>query len=365
MQHDEWSEVVATTTAEYMKGAQDCTIRDRVVFALLQKRKRISFGQSGTELRWQVKFALPEVEAYTGGAMDFAESDKHRQLAIDWRGYKVTDMMTEKEKLMNRGNQALIERYGRIFPDMEQALMDKFGEELYVDGSTYTDRFSGLETIFAGTDCDAGDLVCRPSGTYGGYSQVPGGVAGSWSANLTTHLNHAMHTDWPSGSGDSEYDFLSPRLVNTSSTAWGTGSTAWVDNCERALRKAIMWTNTGAGKSGRVDMCIMTPEWYYDMVNKLSSLRSIIVPAKEMVEVGFEGFRFDGVEITHEYGVPTETAYLLNLDKMELHLMYDNLFVSKGPEFDIRTDSYLFMLGTYGNWRWVSPKFFSKLHPYA
>ena len=365
----EWSEVVATTTAEYLKGAADLCIRDNPVFSMLNRRKRISYGQTGAELRWQVKFNLPDVEAYTGGSLDFAESDKHRQLVIDWRGYKVTDMMTEREKLENRGAAQLIDRYARIMPDMEEALMAQFGLELYVDGNTYTDRFMGLETMFGGSSpggtCVVGDLVSYSTDSYGGYSMEPGAIAGAWSTNLATSPNAALDTDWPNGVGDYEYDFHAPRLVNWSSNAWGTGSTSWVDNCERALRRAAMWTQTNVGKQGKIDLFLMNPTLYYDYINRAASMRSIIVPAKELVELGFDGVQQEGVQLTHEYGVPEQTCYGLNLDKMELHMMYDNLFISKGPEYDMRTDSWLFMLATHGNWRFYSPKFFTKLYPYA
>jgi hypothetical protein len=362
----QWSEVVATTTAEYLKGAADVTIRDNPVFAMLQRRKRIEFGQSGAELRWQVKFSLPEVEVYTGGALDFAPSDKHRQLVIDWRGYKVTDMMTERERLENRGAQALIDRYARVFPDMEQSLTDRFGTELYIDGNTYTDRFSGLET-FLGDDAAtaAGDICAKPSDTYGGYSTVPGALGGAWTTALSTSPSAQVATDWPSGSGDPEYDWHSPRLINWSSTGWGTGGTTWIENCERALRRATLWTQTLSGKAGKLDLYLMTPDLYYDYLNRAASLRSVIVPAKEMIELGFDGVQQEGIQLTHEFGVPANTCYGLNLSKMTLHMMYDSLFISKGPQYDMRTDSWLFLLATYGNWRWHSPKHFCKLYNYA
>lgn len=361
-----WSALIATTTAEYLKGAADNTIRDNPVFAMLQRRDRIVYGQSGLELRWQVKFSLPEVEAYTGGAIDYAESDKYRQLSVPWRGYKVTDMMTEREKLANRGAQALINRYERIFPDMEQALMDKFSTELYVDGNTYTDRFHGLETFLGDAgNTVAADLVAKPSATYGGYSTTPGAMAGGWSNYLATKPNTSLGTDWPSGQGDPEYDWHSPRLINWSSTSWGTGQTSWYDNCERALRRATLWTQTLQGKSGVLDLYLMTPDMYYDYLNKAATLRSIIVPAKELVELGFDGVQQEGVQLTHEFAVPPNTCYGLNFKQMTLHMMYDSLFISKGPQYDMRTDSYLFLLATFGNWRFHTPKAFCKLKNYA
>lgn len=363
---ESWSEVIATTTAEYLKGAADATIRNNPVFAMLQKRKRIEYGQSGTELRWQIKYDLPDVEAYTGGVLDYAESDKHRQLSIGWRGYKVTDTMKELERLENRGPQALIDRYARKFPDMEQALTDKFSTEIYVDGNTYADRFGGLET-FMGDDGNtiAADLVAKPSDTYGGYSTEPGAMTGAWSANMTVPPNATLATDWPSGQGDYGYDWLSPRLVNYSSTSWGTGATDWISNCERALRRAALWTKTLQGKAGKLDLFLMSQDMYYDYLNRISPMRRVDVPAKEMIELGFDGVMQEGVQLTHEYACPANTCYGLNFSQMMLHMMYDSLFISKGPEYDMRTDAYLFLLATFGNWRFINPRAFTKLYSYA
>ena len=47
----QWSEVVNTTIAKYLKGASDLTIRDRYILRELKRRKRLTFGWSGTETR--------------------------------------------------------------------------------------------------------------------------------------------------------------------------------------------------------------------------------------------------------------------------------------------------------------------------
>jgi len=367
----EWSEVVNTTTAKYLKGAADTTIRNRVIFAMLNRRKRILYNESGTSLTWQVKFGMPDVQTYEGGAIDFQPTDKHRQCSLTWKGYTVPDMMHEKERLMNRGPQALIDRYAKIFPDMETALTDQFGLEFYVNGTSSTSRFDGIESLFGGTTFGttaATDKLAQPSVSYGGLSTVPGAIAGAWSANLTpttTMPNAALGTDWPSGQGDPEYGFHSPKLVNWSASTWGTGLTTWLGNCERVLRQTTMWTRNGQGKSGATDLYLMSPTMYVDYLNKQSAKQSIIVPAKELLELGFNGVQQEGVELTDDWGCPENTAYGINFDRMWLHMMYDNLFVNKGPEFEMRSQSWLFLLATYGNFRFESPIFFSKIYNYA
>ena len=362
---NEWSAVVNTTTAKYLRGAADLTIRERIVFAMMNRRKRISYNHSGTEVKQQVKFALPEVEPYAGGAIDFEPSDKYRQLTLDWRGYKVKDTMTEKERLMNRGVPALINRYAQIMKDMRQSLEDQFGAEVFNDGGTNTDRLDGIETFMGtGTTAD-GDAIAQPSDTYGGLSTTLGGVAGTWSSDLSTYPNANAETDWPSGSGDTEYDFLSPRCMNfSSSSAWGTGASTWLANCERVIRKAILWTRLGTGKTNRTELCLLADDLYYDYMNKQEAKQRIIVPYKEVQDLGFDGAKQEGVSIVTEYGITPSRGYLWNMDKCELRCMYGQLFVPRGPERDIRTDSYLFLMGFFGNLVF-QPKFFSKFLAYA
>lgn len=362
----EWSEVVATTLSQFTKGAVDLTIREHPVFASLQQKGQFFFGQSGLDMTWQVKIAEPEVEAYTGGNVTYSPVDKHRRATLGWVGYIAKDTMNEKETLQNRGPEALVKRYSEVFPDLKNAFRRRMATEMYNDGVTYPTRLSGIETFCAASVTPAaGDLIAWPSSTYGGYSCAPGAVSGNWSQELTTHPNAASTYDWPDGIGDPDYEFWSPILANFSSTAWGTGSTTWVDNCERVIRRMNMWLSRGTGKDRRPDLVLMTLPMYYDVLNRASTLRKIDVPAKRMVELGFEGVMLDGVELSWEYGVPTNTAYFFNFDQMELRCMYDQLFISKGPEWDMHELAWLFLLIGYGQFKFISPSFFGKAYPYA
>jgi hypothetical protein len=370
---DEWSEVVATATADYLKGATNLTLRERIVFAMLQRRNRVKFRQSGTELRWQAKYGLPEVSVYTGGAIDYQPSEKHKQVWVDWRGYLVPDTMDEKEFLMNRGNSTqLINRYKSMMPDMEASLMDKFDQELFVNGATSTDRFGGLETFCAyGGTPNVADKLVQPDATYAGYSTTPGAIAGNWTSGLSTSPSSEAAVDWPSGHGDSQFDWWSPRLMNYGSTSWGTAATTWLANCERCIRQAVMWTRLTGGRAGKLDLILLAEDLLVDYGNKQAGKQQInVTPNREMVELGFEGYTQEGVAIATEFGMEPDSSYGsigygLNLDRMSFHSMYDQLFGSHGPDFDNRTYSYLWSLATFGNWRFDSPKYFCKFASYA
>jgi len=364
----EWAAVVNTTAQKYLKGASDLTIRDRKIFRALQNRGRITYNHSGTEVRHQVKFALPEVEAYSGGVIDFEPSDKYRQLYLDWRGYKVSDMMTEKERLMNRGVPQLINRYGNIMKDMRQSLEDQFGIEVYNDGyaSGQTDRLCGLDSFTGAGTTATGDKIAEPSDTYGGKSTALANEAGTWSTDLTTSPNSEVGTDWPSGKGDSEYDYLSPRLMNWGSSAWTSNAGSWINNAERCIRQCILWTRLTTGRYGAADMCLLSEDLYYDYLNANEAKFRIQVAHNPADDLGFVGdsVRQDGVVITTEFGIDPQTGFMLNFDKMELRCMDSQLFVPRGPERDINTDSYKFLMGFFGNLVF-QPKFFGKLYPYA
>ncbi len=360
----EWSAVVNTTATRYLKGASDNTVRDRIVFAMLTRRKRILYGWDGKEVTQQVKFSLPEVEAWSGGTLDFEPADKYRQITLDWRGYKTSDTMTEKERLMNRGVPRLVNRYGKIMVDMRQALDDEFGTEVWNDGNANTDRMHGIES-FMGNDGNTvvGDRIANPSDTYGGLSTALGNISGTWGA-VGTAPNATAATDWPGGKGDPEYDYLAPRLFNWSSTSWGTGTNTWLANCERVIRQAIIWTRLTTGKNGMADLCLLADGLYYDYMNKQEAKQQIVVPYKEVQDLGFTGAKQEGVSIVTEFGMTPDTGYMLNFSKMEMRCLYDQLFMPKGPKYDIAGDRYLFAMGWYGN-MFFQPKFFSKFLNYA
>ncbi len=363
---NEWAGVVNTTTRKYLKGFSDLTIRERILWARLKKRGNISYDHSGIEIQEQVKFSRPETESYTGGVIDFEPSDKYRRMRLDWRSLIVADMLTEKERLMNRAAPALINRYGNTMKDMRESLEDQFSTDVYNDGGSNTERFDGLETFLAaGGTCVLTDKIAAPSDTYATRSTGLASEAGSWSSNMATPPNAVIATDWPEGLGTPEYDYFSPRLLNYASTAWTNNENSWINNCERVIRQGVLWATLTTGKSGKPDLCLLPGQMYYDYMNAQEPKQRIIIPYGPGDELGFEGVKQEGVFITTEFGMTATVnsypvGYLLNTNKMDFRCMYNQLFMPRGPEFDINTLSYKFLMGTWGNFRFL-PKFFTKL----
>lgn len=369
MAGEEWAGVITATAPNIMKGAEDLTLRKRLLLAMLKKRGRIELNQEGYDCSWQVEFSQPPIESYAdGNVINFSRHDTLRRLTIDWRGYKGSDMMTSKEKEMNKGTLALVKRYDRILPGLIKSLTDKFCSELFVDGyaSGNEARLHGLESFLGSGTTVATDRLAKPDDTYGGISTAPGSVAGQWTSTLATYPNANIGTDWPDGSGSSEYDFNSPKLINWSASNWGTSSQTWASNAIRVLRQAKMWQSLTAGPEDAPDLCLLAPNMFYDWMNAHESKLRSIVPHKEASDLGFSAdtYNQDGMAVTSDFDVPVNCGYIMNLDKMSLASLHSKLFVSQGPTYDIRTDAYLFTVGFFGNCKY-QPKFFGKTKNYA
>lgn len=373
MPSGEFVGVINATRPKYMKGASDLTIRNRLLLSLLRRKGRLVYNASGDECKWQVEFSSPAVEAYgDGGTMDFTNHDAFRQLSIDWRGYSATDSISKKQAMMNSSDEALIKLYQTKQERLRKALNNAFCGELFKDGdaSGRTNCIHGLETFMGAGTVAAGDRLAQPSDTYGlgALSTALGNQGGTWSSNLSTYPNATVAKDWPDGNGSPEYDFLSPKLVNWSSTAWGTGSsTAWEDNCWRAIGQAITWLTTTGGEDGTPDICVLASNLFQGYKNHHEVIRRIEIPHAVANDLGFKGntLNQDGVAIQPDFDCPVNTGYMLNLSYMTLNSLWSELFWSEGPDVDPRSGySTLWAMGFFGNAQY-QPKHTAKLYNYA
>lgn len=368
---DEWIGIIETTRHKYMKGASDLTLRKRLLLAMLKKRGRIMYNASGDELRWQVEFSQPPVSAYgDGGVIDFSNHDAYRQLAVDWRGYVATDTMTKKQQRMNRGDEALVKVFENKQNNLMKAIRDNFCGELYRDGSGVgrENNVHGLET-FMGDDGNtvAADIIANPSDTYGetSLSTALGALGGSWSSDGTAP-NATLGTDWPDGSGDSEYDFLSPKLVNWSSNAWGTAATDWESNCWRAISQTITWLTINGSDEGMPNLIPLASNLFQGYKEAQEVKTRISIPHKESQDLGFGMvLNQDGVGIYPDFDCPINTGYALNLSTVTIHSLFPELFWMEGPDKDPRTLwSYLWGTGFFGNVTY-QPKYTAKIKNFA
>jgi len=362
---------VKNTAAKYLKGAADQTIRGYFWLSYLQSQGRIVIGDTGgVSQTWNVMARQPDVRQSGDDAqIVFAEHDAYEQLTVDIRGYHVTDRLTEKKRLMNASPLQIIDLYGTKMENLVKAITDQFGQELYVDGyaSGNENRLCGIESFCGSSTTVAADLVAKPSDTYAGKSTALGTLGGSWSTNLSTKPNASVATDWPEGQGASEYDYLAPKLVNYSSSNWGTGGTTWADNATKVMRRSRLWCHHTSGMENAPMLHLLSPNLYGDFLDSFESKNRAVLPHPTGIDLGFpDAVNFEGAIVKQDYGCPAGVGYGINANEMLLFNIHDDgsFFRANGPEEDFKTNSYLFFVYFYGNMRF-NPKAFAKYAAYA
>jgi hypothetical protein len=356
---NEFNRVVQSTLQEYVLGQEDNIVRNRKLLALMKAKGRITFNHSGTALNWAFRYKRRDIAGYADGdTLAFSRSDLTKRAELPWRGYTMTDMVTKKEKLMNRGKPALI----RYISEMAETMMDDFGDrfhsQLYVDGNAAgnSKKLHGFDsfTSFSGAGTS---LVGLPNDTYGGQPTTPGALGGSWSGT------------WPSGEGDAEYDAWSPILVDYTDADWSATTKTWPNTCHEALRFGILKGKRNDAKKGMIDTVFLDGELFRQWETTLDEKERVMVKdgggGPTLRSMGWGDVQnFEGAEITWEYGVPADAngvgqGYGFNVDEMELCSLQDRLFVSDGPYYDEASLSDRYAIHMFGNLKF-NPRYFVK-----
>lgn len=355
--------VINATAKQYFAGAVDETIRKRLFLALLAKHGRILFNQSGYNCIWDVEKSEHPVQSYgVGGEYSFQEHDFYEQLEIDWRGYLATDEMHEKNVLMNGGDLAIVNLYDSKMPKMRKSIDNHLHGECYIDGNATNNqnRLHGLKSFTGYTACTAADLVAKNNDTYAGKSTTQGNGA-TWSSDLGTSPNAALASDWPDGNGPSEYDYLSCLLLNRVSNNWVQGTTDFADTCGVILRRATTWLTKNGGKDGRPTAFMLASDLFNDYQDYQEAKFRNVLPHPEARDLDFpDVLNQNGVMIAHEFDVPAGEGFAINVKQMEMACLGENLINTRGPYYDIKSSSYLFKAGYYGNFRY-NPKYFGHI----
>lgn len=362
-----WEGKVATLADRYKKGAEDLTIRSRLALKWLEKQGRIVLNCDAEYTYFAVQKAEPPVEGHAeAGVINFGRRNLWGQAKVPWRGYVATDMMYRQERMEAKGDVVLVNRYARIMEHLAEATRNRLHKDLYIDGNA-----SGNENFIQGLNSFCGytsgstvaaDKIAFPNDSYFGLSTNLA-TDGTWTSALGTSPNAVVATDWPDGDGDAEYDYWTPKLINTVSSEFGAST--WSENCETCLRQAVSWLSLINGTSGSELVCIMAGNMMTDLKEKFAARNRQILPHKTATDLGFpQVLEFEGLALHQEFGVGADTGFIWNMEKAELCSLAKSLLFRDGPGWDIKEQAWLFLLGFYGNLRVKSPKYFAKLYPY-
>lgn len=359
----EWARIANTTIHKFIRDVEDNIQRDRKMMAMLRSKGMITYNHSGDLMNWRIRFKRAPMRVFReSDTLTFARINRWKQAELDWRGYAATDSVGKLEKLKNRGVEAIVKFYSEMAENLMEDIAENFADELYVDGNLAANagKIHGLESVFSVSGGAAGGFIGTNNDTYAGLSTALGNYGGSWST-VSSNVN------WPYGSGDPEYEFWTPLVVDYTDTAWDASTKTWPNTCLEALRFGIHGMMKNKSKKGQMDAIFLERTLYRQFLNKLQTEESIQVHRGEGKEGLYAlGFRdvvnYDGQDVTAEYGIPVGVGYGLAFRCMELMSMQDKLFVPMLPDFDIASQNERMGIDFYGNLR-MNPKFLLKFAP--
>lgn len=349
--------ILRTTHDLAEKNFTDATLKHRPFLAMMQAKSKIKYDCTGHSPNWGIKFKNLPLNPYAdAGQLDWIRSQQYKRAELEVRGYYISDIITEREKLMNRGPEQLINVYGEKSEDMKRDFMIRFPLELLrVDGSATgnENRFHGLPSIF-GDDGGAvdGDEIVDNTDTYAGLSTTKGAFGGA--------------------SGDSEFDFWSPVLINS-----GFNGGSWEANADERLRTGIQETTYANNATDSPDLVLCTKDKYRSLINLLDAKEQLYTDrgANESMAAKF-GFQrvveFDGTDVSWSFDAPDAAignatdfdAYILNFDYLELWLWHKNLCLA-GSQWDPDQLSFKFWISIHGNMVVRSPRHQGIVQDYA
>lgn len=351
----EWSRIVNTTIHEYIRDVEVNIMRNRKLLAMMKSKGRITFDHAGDLMDWKAKYKRAPMQGYADtDTLTFSRRDRWKTAQLEWRGYAATDSMTKLERLKNKSTEAIIKIYDEVAKNLLDDLDDQFGDEFYVDGnaSGNSKRIHGVESFLTDSGANAGNYIANANATYAGLVCTLGNYGGNWTGT------------WPTGTGDAHYDFWSPLIVDYTNTGWSAVTKTWPNTCVEAMRFGIIKGKKNKSKKGMLDLILLNDELYRQFLNSIDPKERLNVKRGDgqgMYELGFtDVVNFDGVDITYEYGVPSNLGYGFSMDNMELCCLQGQMFVPTGPDFDIAGQSWRFSIDFFGNLR-ANPRYFLKL----
>lgn len=354
----EWAGSVATTIYDYIKGETVAVLRRRKLLAILNDRGLITFNNSGLGVDWRVRYLQAALKGFDDSdTLTFDRINRHVEAFLPWRGYNMTDSMTERERKINSGLPAIV----KVFAGKSKWMMDDFkqqiGEELYIDGnaSGNNKRFHGIESFMGVSGTVSGSRFGNPSDTYAGLATDLGAKGGSWTGN------------WPDGVGSASYDYFSPRIVDYTNALWPQSSKTWAATCIDALREGLMACKVNDDQDKQIDLIVMDRQLYRQFITLYQTEERLNVVRSDqgtsgLLKLGFNQdiINFDGTDLTWEYGCPANVGYGWCMNEVELRSLDSEFIEVKGPTFDEASQSWRFWAVVLANLQFESIRGFLK-----
>lgn len=312
-----YKRIEKSTIAKYFKGVVDSIAENKPEWAMLKAKGKIRRGVAGKQLVWNIRGGKYSID----GRNDFEQVNYTRknhleQATLDWAEYIVNDAVSDGEKLMNRGNEAMTDevtgKIERMRADMVEGLAAKFVTEDVNDTTLSYNPLAGIASWKSGSYSSGKEAT--PNDSFAGLSTAP---------SAATAIDSADQLD----------DFWSPLILNADAAEWDGTSATFGDNILAAMRYAKVHRSFGQGKAKNLDCFLLSQDDYLNYLQLVEAKEEIQVQGKAgpLADLGFQTHNFYGCEVTWSENVSANEAYGLNYDHCELNIL--------GPDdFDVVTD---------------------------
>lgn len=353
----QWERLINTTLAEHRRELEHNALRNFQLGALLEANGRVTYNHSGNGFDWPVQYKVPSATGNTGEqTRNFVRKNYYKTASLPWRGYEVTDAMTNFEMKANRGDAAIVKIMDRMVENLQTGIRQHFGRQYFVDGNASGNEncWHGFESMYgrvsnetinfstgATRTANQADVICSPSDTYAGLSTILGNYSGEQESGVP----------WPHGIATTDYDFWSPLIIIFDSSEFGATDDKF-DKGDEAIRYGLTHAARNGGADQMITQVMLDRELFRAFKKIQGAKEEIIVDNASQGSLRSLGFKnsfiFDGVEVAPENGTPTRVGYGFNINGMELASMDDTLLTTE-TEYDMRTQSYNAVVSTLSN----------------
>lgn len=365
--------LASTTIAEHMTEVEEAHLKNYAFPAQLAAGGRVVYNCSGRGFDWPVQYRRHAAKSTTGANVrTFQPVNLHKTAYLPWRGYEVTDSISRIEVLENRGQQAIVNLLDGFMDRLKKSLDQELARQYFVNGTTYTTSWHGLETIFGNNGTvdvtqtapstarrskNAADIAGYPSATYAGLS-----------TELANYSGNQYDGIWPEGDADPQLDFWSPLILFGDSTnaVFGGSADTWVGQADEIIGFAVTHTSRLGGVDAQPTTCLLDRSLFNGLKTRMRGKETIFVSRAEkdvsLVALGFTNtIVVDGVECTFDSSLPVNTGYMYSYRNIELRCLEGQLLMPEGLEYDIDTQSHKAVVSTMANLKFASPRNFVKL----
>jgi hypothetical protein len=361
-------QAVQATAPKYLKGAINLTLRKRFILSYLIKAGRVMYNEVGPEIIWKVKYRKPETRTANGNPDVFTATPTHKELRLGFAHLKSPNMIDQLTLAINRvSEQQIINLAGELITDSVESITESITDQLYLDNDSDSSALQGLGTVFKPLVGSANDLYAVPASgaTYGGLSMELGQFGGRWSSDLATPPNSAgTPTDWPLGTGLSQWDFMAPKMFNYTGDWSGGGTNTWRSNCEMVMRRAPTAIDSLGGEGAAPTLFLMNRD-HYDTFQDSVTDRERLHPSDYAKNLGFpQVMEYSGSLVAFDWSCPANKSYAINPQEMALCSMFSDLLYTNGPEYSLKDEAYLFRVGFVGQTRF-NPKYMAEFGSYT